>query len=69
METFSLNPPKNLSEEGKWLMAVTSLEAINFVFNITNENNNFSISAPRYWSSRGDAETIHKLQKLIELRS
>ena len=25
METFSLNPPINISEEGKWLVAVKSL--------------------------------------------
>ena len=39
METFSFNPPINLSEEGKWLLAVTSFEATNSVFNITSENN------------------------------
>ena len=37
METFSFNPPLNLSKEGTWLSAVTSLEAINSVFNITHE--------------------------------
>ena len=34
METFSFSPPINLVEEGKWLIAVTSFEATNSVFNI-----------------------------------
>ena len=41
MQTFSFNPPINLVEEGKWLLTVSSFECINFVFNITNENNSF----------------------------
>ena len=41
----------------------------NFVFNITNENNKFSSITPDHWSSRCGAETIHNLQKLLELRS
>ena len=43
METFSFNPPIKLSEEGKWLLAVTSFEATNSVFKITDENNRFSV--------------------------
>ena len=39
MQTFSFNPPINLVEEGKWLLAVSSFECTNSVFNITNENN------------------------------
>ena len=39
METFSFNIPINLVEEGKCLLGVTSFEATNSVFNITNENN------------------------------
>ena len=60
-ENFSLSPPINLGEEGKWLLAVTSFEATNSVFNIKDENNTFSISTPGNWSSRGAAETTHKL--------
>jgi len=41
MQTFSFNPPFNLAEEGKWLLAVRSFKATNSVFNITNENNFF----------------------------
>ena len=69
MENFSFIPPINLIEEGKWLPAVTSFEATDSVFNITDENNGFSISTPGYWSSKGGALTIYKLQKLFELRS
>ena len=47
MQTFSFNPPINLVEESKWLLAVTSFETTNFVFNITNENKRFSISIPK----------------------
>ena len=47
---------------------MTSLEAINSVFNITGENDSFSITTPGYWSSRGGAETINKLQIFLELR-
>ena len=46
METFSFNPPVNHSEEGIWLLGVTSFECNNSVFNKTNENNSFSISVP-----------------------
>ena len=46
METFSINSPKNLVEEGKWFLAVSSFEAKNSAFNVTNENNSFSISIP-----------------------
>ena len=46
MQTFSFNPPINLVEESKWLLGVSSLECTNSVFNITNENNSFSIIIP-----------------------
>ena len=34
METFSFSPPISLSEDGKWLLAVTFFEANISVFNI-----------------------------------
>ena len=37
MQTLSFNPSINLSEEGKWLLAVTSFECTNSVFNITDK--------------------------------
>ena len=58
-----------MCEEGTWLLAVTSSETTTSVFNLTDENNNFSISTPGYWSSRGGAETIYKLQIFFELRN
>ena len=46
MEIFSFNPPINFVEEGKWFIGVNSFEVTNPVFNITVENNNFSIIIP-----------------------
>ena len=44
IETLSFSPPINLVEEGKWLLAVTSVEATNSVSNVTDENNSFLVS-------------------------
>ena len=49
MQRFAVNPPINLIEEGKWLLAVTSFECTNSVFNITDENNSFSIIIPGHY--------------------
>ena len=68
METFSFNPPTNLFEEGKWLLAVASFEATNSVFNQTDENKSFSISTPGHWNSEDGEELIKKVNKLSELR-
>ena len=68
-QTFSFNPPLNLIEEGKWLIAVCSLECTNSVFNITNENNSFSIIIPGHWETKSAEKTIDELNKLLELRS
>ena len=46
MQTFSFNPPINLFEESKWLLAVSSFECTSSVLKITNENNSFSILIP-----------------------
>ena len=67
--TSSFNPPVNLFEEGKWLLAVTSFEATNSVFILTGENNSFSISTTSYWTPEGGEETINKLNEILELRS
>ena len=69
MEIFSFNPPINFVEECKWLIAVTSFEATNSVFIITNEKYSISISIPGLWSSEDSEELIHKLYKLFELKS
>ena len=52
METFSFNQSINLSEEGKWLLAVTFFDATNSVFIITEENNSFSITKSGHWQTK-----------------
>ena len=69
MQTYSFNPPINLVEEGKWLLAVSSFECTNSVFNITNENNSFSIIIPGHYQNKSDEKTIDNLNKLLELKS
>ena len=68
-QTFSFNPSINLLEEGKWLLAVSSFECTNSVFNITNENNSFSIIIPGHYQNKADERTINDLNKLLELKS
>ena len=70
MQTFSLNPPNNLVEKGKWLLAVTSFETTKSVFNITNENNSFSVSIPGRWRIPNSLEdgVINRLKDFLELR-
>ena len=69
MQTFSFNPPINLVEEGKSLLAVSSFECTKSLFNITNENNSFSIIIPGHYQSKSDEKTIDDLKKLLELKS
>ena len=69
MQTFSFNPPINLVEEGKWLMAVSSLECTNSIFNITNENNSFSIIVPGHWEDEFSEEVVDMVNSLLEVRS
>ena len=69
MQTFSSSPPMNLFEEGKWHLAVSSFECTNSVFNITDENNSFSITIPGHWESKSAEKTIVELKKLLELMS
>ena len=67
IETFSFNPPIILSEEEKWMLAVTSFEPTISVF-LNDENNSFSITTPSYWTSRGGSETNTDLREFLELR-
>ena len=67
-ETFSFSPPINLPEEGNWLLGVTSFECTNFGFNITDENNTFSISIPGHWSSEEVEELINRLNRKLKGR-
>ena len=57
MQTFSFNPPINLVEEGKWLMVLSLFDCTNSVYNITNENNSFSIIIPGHY----ETESAEKL--------
>ena len=68
-QTFSFNPALNLVEEGKWLLAVSSFECKNSVFNITNENNSFSIIIPGHYQTEFAEKTIDDLNKLLEPKS
>ena len=69
MQTFSFNPPINLIEEDKWLIAVSSFECINSVFNITDDNNSFSIIIPGHYETEFAEKIIDDLNKLLELKS
>ena len=69
MQTFSFNPPINLLEEGKWLLAVSSFECTDSVYNITNENNSFSIIIPGHYQNEFAEKNIEELNKKLELKS
>ena len=69
MQTFSFNPPINLVEEGKWLLGVSLFECTNSVFNITNENNSFSIIIPGHYQNKSIEKINNGLNKLLELKS
>ena len=69
MQTFSFNPPIILVEEGEWFLGVTLLDCTNSVFNLTDENNSFSVSIPGHWQTKSAERTLYTLNKLLELRS
>ena len=69
MQTFSFNPSIKLLEEVRWLLAVSSFECTNSVFNITNENNSFSIIIPGHYQTEFAENIIIDLNMLLELRS
>ena len=62
-QIYSFNPPKNLIEEDKWLLAVSSFECTNSVFNITNENNSFSIIIPGHYKTEFAEKIFDDLNK------
>ena len=68
MQTFSFNPPINLVEEGKCLLAVSLTDCTNSVFNITNENNSFSIIIPGHCENKSAEKAIDEINKLLELK-
>ena len=48
---------------------MSSFECTTSVFNITNENNSFSIIIPGHYQNESDEKTIDNLNKLLELKS
>ena len=60
-QNFSFNPAINSVEEGKLLLAVSSLECTNSVFNITNENISFSIIIPGHYQTQFAEKAIEEL--------
>ena len=68
-QTFSFPSPINLLEKGKWLLAVSSFECTSSVFNITNENNSFSIIIPGYYQTEFSEKQINDVNKVLELKS
>ena len=69
MDTFSFNPSKTSSEQGRLFLAVTRFEETNSVFKVTKENSSFSITTPVHWTSESGKETIDKPNEQLELRS
>ena len=68
MQTFSFNPPNNLVEEDEWLLAVSSFDCKNCVFNITNENNSFSIIIPCHHQTEFAEKRISDLNNSLEIK-
>ena len=68
-QTLTFNPPLNLVEEGKWLLGKSLNECTNSLFNITNENNSFSIIIPGHYETESAEKVINDLNKLLELKS
>ena len=60
MQTFSFNLPINLVEEGKLLLGVSSFECTKSVFNITNENNLFSIIIQGHYQNESAEKLLTK---------
>ena len=69
LETFSFNPPVSLTEEGKWVLAVTPFEATKSVFVLIDEDNSFSITRTDRSIPEGSEETVDILNEILGLRS
>ena len=50
-------------------MAVSSFECTNSVFNITDDNNSFSIIIPGHYETEFAEKIIDELNRLLELRT
>ena len=66
MQIFSFSPHINSSEDGKWLLRVTSFEGTISVFNFTIENKSFSITIPGRWQTKFDEKLTDELNKILE---
>ena len=64
-QTSSFNPPINLVEESKWLIAVSLFDCKNSVFNIVDENNSFSFTITGHWNFNSAQKIIDELKKII----
>ena len=69
LQTFSFNPPINLAEDGKLLLAVSLFECTNSVFNLTDGNDLLSITISGHWETKSAEKTVDDFYKLLELRS
>ena len=63
-QNFPFSSPKNLHEEGKWLLRVFLFQCKNSAFNITTENSSFAITIPSHWQTKSDEETIDEFIRL-----
>ena len=68
-EIFSLSPRINSVEGERILLALTSFEATNFVYKISDGSSSFSFSTWRHWYPQVGGEIFDKLIKSLELRS
>ena len=48
---------------------MSSFECTNSAFNITIENNSFSITIPGHWQTKSVEKSIDELNKILELKS
>ena len=69
MQAFSFNPPINLVQEDKWFIGVSSFECTNSVFNVTDENNSFSIIIPGHYLTEFAEKLINDLNKFLMTKS
>ena len=68
MPTFSFPSPINLIGEGKWLLGVSSFECTTSVYNITNDNNSFSVIIPGHYKIESDGKTNDEINILFRLK-
>ena len=55
----------HISEEGKWLLSVTSFKRNKSGFDITNENISFAMTTPGHLNSKSAENFFNELNKII----